>query len=57
MVINRHTAARLHTPISLLTHHPPVVQFSQQTRQASALRNTLNFGGFLFFRGKGGGRS
>lgn len=28
--------------------------YRQQTRQASALRDTLNSGGFLFSKGRGG---
>ena len=35
-------------PKSLLTEPTPVIHFYQQTRQASALRSTLKFGGFLF---------
>jgi hypothetical protein len=31
-----------------LTLNRDMVRFPQQTRQASVLRDTLNFGGFLF---------
>jgi hypothetical protein len=35
-------------PKSLLTEPSPMINFYQQTRQASSLRSTLKFGGFLF---------